>query len=564
MRATALCSAAGSVLLTALASAPAGGLPADAGYRPALADSAETRGTALAARRAAAAGIRFGSCSGDQEMPGALRCGTVTVPLDYAHPDGKQIRLTVSRAEATARDPRDPKRPVPRQGALVFNPGGPGASGMYFPLVGLLPEWKRIGAAYDLVGYAPRGVGRSAPLSCRDPRKLSRGPSQAPTFPSESYKKERVAEAKAYARGCARKGGAGLRHYTSLNNARDLDVLRAALGEKKLTFMGASYGTYFGALYATLFPSHVRRMVFDSAVNPDPEQIWYRTNLDQSAAFESRWADFRAWIARHDEVYGLGRTAREVLHSYEKALARLAAAPAGGKVGPGQLQGAFLQAGYYDDYWPQRALALSAYLKGDPKPLVQQAGPYPEAAREQENARAVYTAVECNDAPWPTDWRVWDRDNTDLARVAPFETWDNVWANLPCAYWSGPRQRPLDVRTLPGELPPTLILAAELDAATPYEGARELRRRLSGSALVTERGAGTHGIAGGPNRCVNGHLDAYLLEGRLPLYGADCAPRAEPRPVAPGNRAKAAPGVPWRAGQARPATSSATSLRRPV
>jgi pimeloyl-ACP methyl ester carboxylesterase len=298
--------------------------------------------------------------------------------------------------------------------------------------------------------------------------------------------------------------------------------------------MGASYGTYFGALYATLFPSHVRRMVFDSAVNPDPRQIWYRNNLDQSVAFEARWADFRAWVAKHDKEYALGTTPQAVLRNYEKARARLAAAPAGGKVGPRQLQGAFLEAGYFDDYWPQRALALSAYLKGDPKPLIQQAGPHPEASAEAENGNAVYTAVECNDAAWPTDWRTWDRDNTRLARVAPFETWDNAWMNLPCAYWPVPRQKPLDVRTLPGALAPVLILAAERDAATPYEGAVELQRRLSGSVLVTENGAGTHGIAGGPNKCVNGYLDAYLLEGRLPKRRTACAPHAEPKPAAPG------------------------------
>ena len=175
-------------------------------------------------------------------------------------------------------------------------------------------------------------------------------------------------------------------------------------------------------------------------------------------------------------------------------------------------------------------MALSAYLKGDPKPLIQQAGPHPEAVAEQENGNAVYTAIECNDAPWPTDWRVWDRDNTRLARVAPFETWDNVWTNLPCAYWPVPRQQPLDVQTSPGELPPTLIMAAERDAATPYAGALELHRRLSDSVLLTEQATGTHGIAGGTNPCVNGHLEAYLLEGRLPERRAACAPRPESVP----------------------------------
>ncbi|WP_411149458.1 alpha/beta hydrolase [Streptomyces sp. A30] len=523
MRAPALYSAAGSLLLTTLAAAPADSAPAVPG-------AAEVRGTAVAAARARAAGIDFGACPKGEDLPDSVQCGTVSVPLDYARPDGKRIELTVSRTRATHKDPHNSKRRVPRQGALVYNPGGPGASGLYFPLIGALPEWKRLAAAYDLVGYAPRGVGRSAPLSCEDPKRFHKAPSPAPTHPSESYKRERIAQAKAYARGCAQRAGSALRHYTSLNNARDLDVLRAALGEERLTFMGASYGTYFGALYATLFPSHVRRMVFDSAVNPDPDQIWYRNNLGQSAAFEGRWADLREWIAKHDDVYGLGDTAQKVLRSYEKAAARLAVEPAGGKVGPGQLQGAFLTAGYYDDYWPHRAQALSAYLKGDPKPLIQQAGPHPEAAAEAENAHAVYTAVECNDAPWPTEWRVWDRDNTRLARVAPFETWDNVWMNLPCAYWPAPRQQPLDVRTGPGELPPTMILAGERDAATPYDGALELHRRLSGSVLVTERDSGTHGIVGGPNPCVNGHVDAYLLEGRLPVRRAACAPRPEPRP----------------------------------
>lgn len=564
MRTAAVYGAVGSLLLTALTAAPAAGDTngwpgADAGTVAALNGMAvaEAHGTAVAARRAAAAGIRFGACPKVEQLPTALRCGTVTVPLDYARPNGKKIELTVSRIEATGGTGKAPaegqgkspaenpakgpakgleKAKVARQGALVFNPGGPGASGMYFPLIGYLPEWQRIAGAYDLVGYAPRGVGRSAPLSCRDPKHLLKGPSEEPTHPSESYKKERVARARAYARGCAQRGGSGLRHYHSLNNARDLDVLRAALGEERLTYMGASYGTYIGAVHATLFPSHVRRMVFDSAVNPDPKEVWYRNNLRQSAAFERRWADFRAWTARHHAVYGLGRTAREVLRSYERARARLAAEPAGGTVGPGQLQASMLQAAYYDDHWPLRALALSRYLKGDPKPLVQQAAPSTEGAAEAENGNAVYTAVECNDAPWPTDWRTWDRDNTRLARTAPFETWDNAWMNLPCAYWQGPRQRPLDVRTDRGALPPTLILAAERDAATPYEGALELRRRLSGSVLVTERKAGSHGVAGSGNACVNSHLEGYLLEGRLPGRHTSCAPRPEPKPAAPGAR----------------------------
>lgn len=557
----------GSLVLAALAAAPAGSATAAA---PAFLGSPEAHGTALAAERARVSGVKFGGCPASEQLPGSVQCGTVQVPLDYAKPDGKQIGLTVSRVKASGKDgskaakppgttaggktggkrgekadgKADGKalapgaaQPVPRQGALLYNPGGPGASSMYFPMASALPEWQKIAAAYDLVGYSPRGVARSAPLSCVDPDDFGQAPSQSPIHPSDSYKRERIARAKTYAQGCARKAGDALRHYHSLNNARDLEVLRAALGEPKLNFMGASYGTYFGALYASLYPSHVRRMVFDSVVNPDPDQIWYRNNLDQSAAFEGRWADFRRWVAKHDKTYGLGNTAAAVQHSYARIRAELSHQPAGGKVGPGQLQNAYLQAGYYDDVWAMRATALSEYLKGNPKPLVDQASPRPEAAQGSENGTAVYTAVECNDAPWPTDFRTWDLDNTRLAQRAPFETWDNAWMNLPCAYWSAPRQRPVDVRAAEGALPPTLILAAERDAATPYKGALELQKRLPGAAVVTEEDAGTHGIGGGPNACVNKHMETYLLTGRTPVRRAACAPHPEPNPVSLDRRA---------------------------
>ncbi|MFI6944175.1 alpha/beta hydrolase [Streptomyces sp. NPDC050418] len=522
MRAPLLHGLAASLALTALSATPAGAARADhpTGGVP------ESQGVALAAQRAEAAGLKFTKCPEEEGLPSAIRCATVRVPVDYARPEGRSIKLTVSKVPART------KKKGERQGALVFNPGGPGASGMYFPMVGAFPEWKNLARVYDLIGYAPRGVGRSAPLTCQNPKDFAKAPTLHTVHPDETYKKERIARAKAYAQGCLENAGADLRHYNTLNNARDLDVLRAALGEKKLNFLGASYGTYYGAVYATLFPTHVRRMVFDSAVNPDPQQIWYRNNLDQSLAFESRWADFRAWVAKHDETYQLGRTADAVQRSYEKVRARLAAKPAGGKVGTAQLHAAYLKAGYYDDYWPQRAHALAEYLRGNAKPLIAQAASHPEAAAEDENGNAVYTAVQCNDAPWPTDFRVWDRDNSQIAQVAPFETWDNAWMNLPCAYWPAPRQQPLDVRATPGVLPPTLIMAAERDAATPYTGALELNRRLPGSVLVTERKSGTHGVSGGPNACVNGHMDAYLVDGEVPTRDtASCAPHAEPKPA---------------------------------
>lgn len=542
MRAVALYGTIGSLILTALGASTAGGTTTP----PDPSGTAEAQGVAIAARRAASTGISFGPCPAADDLPRPVRCGIVTVPLDYGRPDGTTIPLTVSRAPATGPSAN-------RQGALVYNPGGPGSSGMDFPLYAELREWRTTAQVYDFVGYAPRGVGRSAPLSCQDPAEFAKAPVNAAVHPTEKQKRVHRREAESYARGCAEKAGPSLRHYTSLNNARDLDVIRAALGERQLNFLGSSYGTYLGALYAELFPRHVRRMVLDSPVDPDPQKIWYRANLMQSLAFEQRWEDWLAWVARHDSTYDLGRTPDEVQRSYTEARERVEREPAGGTVGSAQLHAAFLKTGYYDGVWTERAAALSAYLRhDDPDRVVSLAAPRPDDAVSDENSNAVYTAVECNDAPWPRDWRSWDRDNSVLAGVAPFETWDNAWMNMPCAYWQAPRQRPLDVRTRPGELPPVLILAAQRDAATPYTGALALHERLFGSSLVTERKAGTHGIAGGQSTCVNRHMDTYLLHGTVPGHGAVCEPHDEPSPE-PEEEAEPAPEAEPAAPEAEPA-----------
>ncbi|MEU0840877.1 alpha/beta hydrolase [Streptomyces sp. NPDC005962] len=543
--------AAAAVTAAAPAWSASFGSPASAVLAsPALAvprgGAAEARGVVTAARRAAARGISFGHCPGSEELSASVRCGTVSVPLDYARPHGKHIRLTVSRVRASGPKAR-------RQGALVYNPGGPGASGMTFPEYAAEDAFHKTAAVYDFVGYAPRGVGRSAPVSCRRPAAFAKTPTSSPQHPSAAYLRAMRARARTYARGCLRRTGKALRHISTLNNARDLDVLRAALGEKRLTFVGASYGTYYGAVYATLFPRHVRRMVFDSVVNPGPWQIWYRNNLDQSLAFERRWADWRRWAARHHAVYHLGKTPARVLAAYRKAAHRLARKPARGRVGTGELQDAFVRAGYNDAYWDPSARALAAYLRGDPRPLIALAASESGDAESEENGNAVYTAVECNDAPWPRAWASWHRENAALARRAPFETWDNVAMNLPCAYWPLGHDTPMDVTARPG-LPPVLLLAAERDAATPYAGAKALWRRLPGASLVTERKAGTHGLWGGPNDCVNRKVDTYLLTGKTPGRTAFCAPRPAPEPepgpaaVPDSGKQPALPGVPGGSG----------------
>jgi len=503
------------------ASATTGSTPASYGQ------GREAAGTAIAAARAAKAGIDWQDCPESWGLEKPIKCGWVTVPVDYARPYGKQIKLAVDRIGNTG-------TPQERQGALIYNPGGPGASGLRFPrrVVTKAPVWVNVSKAYDFVGFDPRGVGKSAPISCVDPQEYVKAPKMDPVPGSEADKRAQRKLAREYAEGCAERSGALLPYLTTPNNARDLDVIRAALGEKKLNFLGASYGTYFGAVYSTLFPTHVRRMVFDSVVDPSREKIWYQANLDQDVAFEGRWKDWEDWVAANDAAFHLGTTRAQVQAKWLKLRADAKKAPLGGVVGPAELIGFFQNAPYYDSSWVSTAKVLSEYFAGNVQAVIDAAGPdLSDTAGNiaSENGNAVYTAVECADAKWPTSWRKWDRDNTRLNKDYPFMTWANAWLNLPCATWKTKQQTPIEVRTGKG-LPKLLIVQSERDAATPYAGAVSLHKRLKGSRLITEKGAGSHGVTALVNPCINQRVDAYLLNGTLDAADVVCGPHATPKP----------------------------------
>ncbi|MGW3245889.1 alpha/beta hydrolase [Streptomyces sp. NPDC001070] len=516
-----------SVVLTFGASiAPAAAYTPD----PVVAEPLRMAGAALAAQRAESTGITFGACPADSGLDAPVQCGRVTVPVDYANPGGAKIDLLVSRLRASG--------PASgRQGSLVFNPGGPGSSGLWFPAVGrpgvgavTRKVWSTAARTYDLVGFDPRGVGHSAPISCEDPAGFQRAPGPDPRLPTRAVKARKRAEALRKAEGCRARNGALLANMRTADLARDLDVIRAALGEQRLNYYGVSYGTYLGAVYATLFPSHVRRMVVDSVVNPDPRGIWYGANLAQDVAFELRWSDWRDWVALHDKVYGLGATPTRVQANFDRAM-RMLGKRAAGKVGPGELHAAAVQAAYYDQRWVPFAHQLSRYLRGDDKPLVAAAAPDPGSAKEEENGEAVYLAVECSDAAWPRDWGVWDRDNSRVARLRPFETWANAWLNLPCASWPVTGGRPADVGVRWGsQLPPVLLVQSRRDAATPYEGAVELHRRLPGSRLITEEDRGSHGLISFSNECVTSRVDRYLVSGTVGDQDVHCSGHPLPEP----------------------------------
>jgi pimeloyl-ACP methyl ester carboxylesterase len=510
-----LLAAGATALLTALAGCTQGTPPAGGGSSPGSGGGSVSAGSST---------VSWHACGSSQ----AMRCGSIQVPLNYADPGGRKLTLALSEVPATA-------PPSQRQGILLVNPGGPGASGLAwagYVAQGLSPA---VASEYDIVGFDPRGVGSSVPALHCDPSFFAR---VRPNYIPANAAAEQVMEnrAKAYAAGCQQRFGWLLPYLTTQNVARDMDRIRAALGQSKLNYLGYSYGTYIGQVYATLFPHRVRRMVLDSTV--DPTGVWWADNIAQDYAFQARLQAFYAWTARYDRLYHLGSTPTQVRNSWYLARTRLAAHPVaeppGPAIGPDEFDDTFEAGAYNNGYWPALAAALASYLRGSSGELVNAFG---QVGKQSENEFAVYNAVECADVAWPRSWSYWDAQTRKVYRSAPFEAWDNAWYNAACAFWPvhGPA-KPLQIgaKGLPG----ILMLQGTLDAATPYAGAQNAHRLLPTARMVVVEGGGNHGqsLAYPPNTCVNGYLNRYLATGALPsrpgLVNATCP--ALPPPVPSG------------------------------
>ena len=482
-------------------------------------------GTSDAPAGSASSALSWHACTA-QGSP--MQCASLQVPLDYSRPDGRKITLALSQVPASAPASK-------RQGVLLVNPGGPGGQGLSlaaFVAQGLDPS---VAAEYDIVGFDTRGVGSSVPsLSC-DPSFFSRArPDYIPAGSADEQANEN--RAKTYAADCEKKFGWLLPYMTTANIARDMDSIRAALGQQKISYFGYSYGTYIGQVYATLFPHRLRRMVLDSTV--DPRGVWWTDNIQQDYAFEGRIQAFFAWMAKYDSVYHLGATAAQVSDSWYAARSDLEANPIPGPsgqplIGPDEFDDTFLIGGYDNSYWPGLAAALSAYLHGhSTSQLVSQ---YDTEGTQNENEFAVYNAVECSDVNWPRSWTTWDTATRKVYATAPFEAWDNAWFNAACAFWpvKGP-SKPLQIKG--AGLPGILMLQGTLDAATPYAGAQAAHRLLPSARMVVVEGGGNHGqsLADPPNECVNGYLNRYLATGSLPehpgLVNATCPAVPDPTP----------------------------------
>ncbi|WLW54168.1 alpha/beta hydrolase [Streptomyces sp. YU58] len=475
---------------------------------------------ARAAATAQAAKVTWTKC-GTSDYP-TLECGSVKVPLDYAKRQGRKVTLALSRVKHTG---------TKFQGPLLVNPGGPGASGL--DLAGFVASKlpKEVAAQYDVIGFDPRGVGKSEPaLNCVPDQFKPVRPNSLPT--TAAIEKANLARAKSFAAACGKKYGDVLPYINTINAAKDLDSIRKALGVQKINYFGYSYGTYLGSVYAKLFPQRVRRLVLDSIV--DPTAVWYDSNLSQDYAFDKRQKAFTAWIAKYDSTYKLGTDPAKIGAKWYAVRAELAKKPAGGKVGASEFEDTFLPGGYNNAYWPLLAKAFAAYVNDkDSAPLVEMYEKYGSSDAKDANGYSIYTAVQCSDAPWPRDWKQWQKDNWAVYEKAPFFAWNNAWYNAPCAFWPTKSHKPVNVAN--SKLPPTLLFQATDDAATPYQGGVTAHRLLKRSSLVVEQGGGNHGITLSGNACLDKYLAAYLTDGKLPhstgVADATCAKSPDPKPT---------------------------------
>jgi pimeloyl-ACP methyl ester carboxylesterase len=529
-------------LITALAGLGAPGLPAAQAQDQAGAGRLSDAATG-AAPSGAEAPIAWRECPEPDYQAAGFECGFLTVPLDHARPGGPTVRLAVTRHRHTA--------PAAEfQGVVIANPGGPGSSGRYLAgMGGWLPA--EVGAAYDWVGFDPRGVGASEPtLSC-DSGYFAAG--RPPYVPDRlGVEADWRARTSRYAAACAATGSPLWGHLRTTDTAADLESLRKALGQRQITYYGFSYGTYLGQVYDTLYPGRLRRMVLDGV--KDPDRLGYAAGQDQERGFDVTVKAFFAWIADHDDVYHLGTTARAVEGRYYRVLADLTDHPRlDGQLGATEWTDTFIGPAYGVYGWAWVAGLFSAAVNdGAWSPVLDNWYSFTSTAPGADAGYAARLGQVCTDSPWPRSWPVWRSATWRVYRAAPYNAWSNTWYDAPCRVWpvaAGPR---VAVR---GSSTPVLLINETLDAATPFSGALTVRRRFPRAVLVEGVGGTTHSGSFSGVGCVDGTVAAFLGDGVLPPRTSGdhadkpCPPVPAPEP-ATGALARAAAGASGPAGTA--------------
>ncbi|MFF5255608.1 alpha/beta hydrolase [Streptomyces leeuwenhoekii] len=463
--------------------------------------------------------LRWRDCG----VPG-FQCATMKAPLDYAEPSGGDVRLAVARKKAT-----DPGR---RLGSLLVNPGGPGGSA-----VGYLQQYAGIGypaevrARYDIVAVDPRGVARSEPVECLDGPKMD-AYTQTDVTPDDGREADVLVDAyKRFADGCRANAPKLLRHVSTVEAARDMDILRAVLGDPKLTYVGASYGTFLGATYAGLFPDRTGRLVLDGAM--DPSLPARRLNLEQTAGFETAFRSFAEDCVRRADcpLGGRGTTPARAGQTLKAFFDRLDTRPipagdsAGRQLTESLATTGVITAMYDEGAWQQLREALaSAMRRNDGAALLTLSDSYyeREPSGGYSNLMSANAAVNCLDLPAAFASPQEVREGLPaFEKASPVFGESLAWASLNCAYWPvKPTGEPHRIKAQGA--PPILVVGTTRDPATPYRWARSLAGQLASGRLLTYDGDG-HTAYGRGSSCVDSTINAYLLRGTAPADGKRCS-----------------------------------------
>ncbi|MEO5875199.1 MAG: alpha/beta hydrolase [Streptosporangiaceae bacterium] len=446
------------------------------------------------------------------DCKGKFQCGTLKVPVDYANPAGDQFTLALIRLPATGR----------RIGSLVTNPGGPGGSGIEFVRSTGNSFGKEIKQNFDIVGFDPRGVGKSDPIRC-----LSSGELDdffaVDTSPDDATELDGIKSiSKKFADGCRAKSAKLLPFVGTRNAARDIDAIRAAVGDEKLTYYGASYGTLLGAWYAEQFPQNVRALVLDGAV--DPALTTSQTNIEQARGFETALRAFVADCAKATAC-PLGQNIDAGLTKISDLLTSVDRTPLT-TLGTRRLDESLLALGiatplYQRDAWPLLQQALKQALAGDGSTLLRFADLLVERGEngDYSNQSEANMAVNCVDKPSP-DPAGFAKDAAAAKKAAPRFGPFIVWSTLPCAYW--PAKPTEEARPLKAAgAAPIVVVGTTRDPATPYQWAKNLAAELDSGILLSLNGDGHTAYLSGPP-CIRTAIDTYLLTTKAPQDGTTC------------------------------------------